>query len=439
MESETIKAPANNTSYPTPATVTISANAADSDGTISKVDFYNGASLITTVTTAPYSVTLAGFAAGSYTFTAVATDNSNAATTSSAVSITVTAANVPPTVSIITPADNTSYTAPANFSIAVNATDSDGTITKVDFYNGATLLSTATSAPYALNISNASNVGNYLFTAVATDNSGASTTSSPIHISITNTSQTPQVYYIHTDQLNTPRLITDSNNAKVWEWSNDDPFGNNPPNDDPNATGSHFNFNQRFAGQYFDKETNTNYNYFRDYDPELGTYRQSDPIGLAGGINTYTYVKGNPISYVDPRGLMGGRGGALLARKLPAVDNPCVEKYIHDYYGDLGGFIATIGNTQQYLPSANDDYLSADSESLKVLDEKLVATKLPGTVGNMLMKASPGSLSVGNVAGAGLAKLSSLASGVGEVAGAIMTPFGTAAMAMARESCSCGK
>jgi RHS repeat-associated protein len=72
-----------------------------------------------------------------------------------------------------------------------------------------------------------------------------------------------------------------------------------------------FEFNLRFPGQYFDRETNTAYNYFRDYDPQTGRYVQSDPIGLRGGLNTYLYVGGNPASRTDPSGLIEWRGTVL--------------------------------------------------------------------------------------------------------------------------------
>jgi RHS repeat-associated protein len=55
-------------------------------------------------------------------------------------------------------------------------------------------------------------------------------------------------------------------------------------------------------GQYFDKETNLHYNYFRDYDPAIGRYIQSDPVGLQGGINTYAYVANNPLGWIDTDG-----------------------------------------------------------------------------------------------------------------------------------------
>jgi RHS repeat-associated protein len=292
-----LTSPANNVVFAAPANITLSATAADSDGTVSKVEFFRGTTLIGTVTSAPYTFNWTNVTAGPYTLTAKVTDNRNATTTSAAVNITVDTA---PTVSITSPANNAVFTAPANITLASTASDSDGSIQKVDFFRGgSTLIGTATSAPYSFNWTNVQ-AGPYTLTAVATDNLGVTTTSSPVTITVNQ--GVAQVYFIHTDHLNTPRLITNQAQQVVWRWDNTEPFGNSVPDENPSGLGT-FTCNLRFAGQYFDKETNLHYNMARDYDPAIGRYMQSDPIGLRGGINTYTYVGGNPLRFTDPTGL----------------------------------------------------------------------------------------------------------------------------------------
>jgi RHS repeat-associated protein len=88
----------------------------------------------------------------------------------------------------------------------------------------------------------------------------------------------------------------------IWSWDSND-FGSFPVNADADGNGKPFEFNLRFPGQYFDGESGQHYNYFRDYEPGTGRYLESDPIGLRGGINTYGYVGGNPISRFDNQGL----------------------------------------------------------------------------------------------------------------------------------------
>jgi aryl-phospho-beta-D-glucosidase BglC (GH1 family) len=194
--SVSITSPTNNASFNAPATIAIAANATDADGTITKVDFYNGTTLLGSDNTAPYTFSWAGVAVGNYALTAKATDNSGAVTTSSTVNIVVKTAttNQPPSVSITSPTNNASFNAPATIAIAANATDADGTITKVDFYNGTTLLGSDNTAPYTFSWANVT-VGNYALTAKATDNSGAVTTSSTVNIVVktTTTNQPPSV------------------------------------------------------------------------------------------------------------------------------------------------------------------------------------------------------------------------------------------------------
>jgi RHS repeat-associated protein len=131
-------------------------------------------------------------------------------------------------------------------------------------------------------------------------------------------------FYIQTDQLNTPRVILNASNQQRWRWDLNEPFGNNTPNENPASLGV-FKYNLRFPGQYFDAETGLSQNYFRDYNPKIGRYIQSDPIGLAGGINTYAYVGGNPLKFVD---LYGLEPKSTLGGDDPGFDNP--EETIKD-------------------------------------------------------------------------------------------------------------
>lgn len=127
------------------------------------------------------------------------------------------------------------------------------------------------------------------------------------------------VYYMHTDRLGTPVALTDSGANVVWSASYN-PFG-----DTSSFSGTLTTQSLRFPGQYFDPETGNNHNGFRDYAGALTRYVQSDPIGLAGGMNTYQYVKGNAFKWTDRFGLdpgnNGGGCGLLICPTFNAPDD----------------------------------------------------------------------------------------------------------------------
>jgi RHS repeat-associated protein len=107
------------------------------------------------------------------------------------------------------------------------------------------------------------------------------------------------ITYVTADQLNTPRVVSDSSGSTIWQL----PYQGNPWGEmQPVSNG--YTYNLRFHGQYFDVETGLQNNVNRDYDPAAGTYRQVDPIGYRGGQwSLYAYVGGNPLRYTDPSGL----------------------------------------------------------------------------------------------------------------------------------------
>ncbi|EOI3446268.1 RHS repeat-associated core domain-containing protein, partial [Cronobacter turicensis] len=109
-----------------------------------------------------------------------------------------------------------------------------------------------------------------------------------------------EIYWYHTELNGLPGRVTDADGQTVWRgqfstWGETERELSVPQWQVPQ--------NLRFQGQYLDRESGLHYNLFRYYDPVAGRYTQMDPIGLAGGINTYSYV-GDPLTWVDPLGLV---------------------------------------------------------------------------------------------------------------------------------------
>jgi hypothetical protein len=181
----TITQPASGATFTAPATVGIVASASDPDGSVAKVEFFNGATKLGEDTTAPFSYDWTGVPAGTYSLTARATDNLGAQTTSAATTITVTSANAPPSAAITAPADGATFPWHPTITIGAAASDSDGRIVRVEFFrgDGATRLGEDTTAPYSYRWKNAPS-GTHALRVKAHDDRGAITTSAAVRITV---------------------------------------------------------------------------------------------------------------------------------------------------------------------------------------------------------------------------------------------------------------
>ena len=159
----------------------ITATASDSDGTVTNVSFFDGTTFLGNTNNTPYTVT-ATLATGVHPLTAVATDNGGLSTTSSVVNISVGGANIPPSVTITNPVDGAVLSSSAAVTIRAAANDPGGSVTNVQFYDGALLLGSDATSPYSFTASLA--IGAHTLTAVAFDNLGLATTSAPVNITM---------------------------------------------------------------------------------------------------------------------------------------------------------------------------------------------------------------------------------------------------------------
>jgi len=170
----------------------------------------------------------------------------------------------------------------------------------------------------------------------------------------------PELAYIQPDHLGTPRVVIDPvRDVAIWEWSNkSEVFGNQIPSADPDGDGVAYELALRFPGQQATDASGMFYNYQREYDPAVGRYSQSDPIGLAGGISSYSYVSGAPIGSSDPSGL----------RELQRVLQNQGDGYPGQSGDGMAGPIGAAGLTFQFMdPGAWLDPTSGNAATLSAV------------------------------------------------------------------------
>ncbi|MEW5977242.1 MAG: DNRLRE domain-containing protein [Acidobacteriota bacterium] len=188
-----LTSPTNGTSYVAPASIALVVTATDSDGSITKVDFYSGTTLLGTntqpdsSTSNRYTFNWTNVSFGSYSLTAVASDDGGSTMAAQPVAVAVAPPNVPPTATLTSPITGSTYSDGSSVALTATASDLDGSISRVEFFDGSTLIGTAISPSgpgiYSVIWPNAS-AGVHSLTAKATDSSLGTATSAAVTVNI---------------------------------------------------------------------------------------------------------------------------------------------------------------------------------------------------------------------------------------------------------------
>jgi len=275
----TLTTPANNTTRLAPAAhIKLSAAATDKDGTITKVEFYNGTTFLHTETVFPYGYVWEHVPLGNYTLTAKAYDNSGNVTTSAPVHISVVP-NKPPVVSITKPVNNRSFAAPGYIHLEAAASDTDGRVTNVKFYNGSSLLRTEYEYPYTYHWENVPR-GTYTITAVATDNWGAQTTSAPVTIRV----KASNAMIVSNRPVNNQKVINDEISLKLSP---------NPATDIVNINTNGLQQNKQATISVISVSGNV----LTKVQTSSSSQTQLDVSSLASGVYTIKIVSGDKVMF----------------------------------------------------------------------------------------------------------------------------------------------
>lgn len=193
-----------------------------------------------------------------------------------------------------------------------------------------------------------------------------------------------EIYYVHNDHLGTPVKMTNEIGQVVWQAVYD-PFGKATVDEDVDGDGKAVEMNVRFPGQYYDVESGLHYNYFRTYDPELGRYITSDPIGLFGGVNTFGYVGGNPVKWFDSKGLdvEGAIKGAHNSINTSNVYSDAVQ------FVESNGRVGNANDLQSGQIKFVDNLFETTVESMDALYRPLAKRKIQSVTGRNKLPIDP--------------------------------------------------